>query len=146
MDVCLSRGNTYIDIMNCAFVELDTANFCSLTFSTQNNGVKNEKIGYVRSGHHLCCPVATIIRCVKHLRACNVPPETPLSVYFSTTSNRWFKIQSKDITASLRQAVTVLNPAALGFETKDIEARSLRSGGAIWHCFVAMLIPTRSVS
>jgi len=132
MDVCLRRGNTYIDIMNCALVELNTADFCSLTFSTQKNGVKNEKIlGHVRSGHHLCCLVTVIIHRVKHLRACNAPPETPLSMYFSTTSNRWFKTQSKDITASLRQAVTVLNPAALGFETKDIEARSLRSGGAM---------------
>jgi len=125
MDVCLRRGNPYIDLMNCALVELDTADFCSLTFSTQKNGVKHEKIGHVRSGPHLCCPVAAIIRRVKHLRACNAPPETPLSQYFSTNSNRWFKVQSKDITASLRQAVMVLNPTALGFEMKDIEARSL---------------------
>jgi hypothetical protein len=130
-DVCLRRGNVYLDIMNCALAELDTADFCSLTFSNQKNGVKNEKIGHVRSGHHLCCPVAAIIRRVKHLRANNAPPDTPLSKYFATTSNRWFKVTSKDITANLRQAVIVLNPTALGFETKDIEARSLRSGGAM---------------
>lgn len=131
MDVCLRRGHTYIDVVNCAIAELDTADFCSLTFSTQKNGVKNEKIGHVRSGHHLCCPVAAIIRRVKHLRAFNASPDTPLSQYFSTASNCWCKVQSKDITASLRQAVIVLNPTALGFETKDIEARSLRSGGAM---------------
>ena len=33
--------------------------------------------------------------------------------------------------ACLQQAVIVLNPTALGFESKDIEARSLRSGGAM---------------
>ena len=121
------------------------ADFCSLTFSTQKNGVKNEKIGHVRSGHHLCCPVAAIIQRVKHLWANNASPDTPLSMYFGTTSNRWFKVTSKDITANLRQAVIVLNPTALGFDWKTLkpEASNLV---ALWHCFAAMLIPTRSVS
>jgi hypothetical protein len=37
--------------MNCDLADLDTSDFCSLTFSNQKNGVKNEKIGHVRSGH-----------------------------------------------------------------------------------------------
>ena len=58
-------------------------------------------------------------------------PDTLLSQYFSTNSNSWCKIQSKDITASLQQAVIVLNPTMLGFEIKVIEARCLQSGGAM---------------
>jgi len=131
MDVCLRSGHTYMDVLRCDFATLDTADFASLTFTNQKNGVKGEKIGHVRSGHHLACPVLAIIRRVKHLRLHNASPTTPLSSYFSTGTNKWCKVLSQDITANLRQAVTVLTPTALGFELKDIEARSLRSGGAM---------------
>ena len=56
---------------------------------------------------------------------CSALPE------FCNHHNCWFKVQSKGIMASLRQAVIGFNPTALGFKTKEIEARSVWSGGTM---------------
>jgi len=120
-----------MDVLRCDFSTLATANLTSLAFTNQNNWDKGEKIGHVQSGHHSACLVLAIIRLVKHLHSQNALPATALSSYFCTRTNKWCKVLSKDITTNLRQAVTILNPTSLGFELKDIETRSLHSGGAI---------------
>lgn len=130
-DVRVRSGGIYLDIENCSFAELDSADFVTLIFTTQKNGVKGEVIGHGRSAHYLCCPVGAVIRRIKHLRTHNAPLNTPLSMFFDSEKSKWRPVLPKDITTTLRQAVTFIGPQSLGFLPKDIEARSLRAGGAM---------------
>jgi hypothetical protein len=42
---------------------------------------KNETIGLTRSRDTTCCPILVMIQWVQHLRAHQMPPLTPLSIY-----------------------------------------------------------------
>lgn len=128
-DVRVAAGGRYMDPLTASDAELDTATFVSLTFTTQKNGVRGEVIGLGRSGHPDLCPVAAIVRRIKHLRTYGALPDTPLSVYFE--HGAWKRVSPADITAVLRTAVLALGPATLGFTPADISARCLRAAGAM---------------
>ena len=109
-------------------MEIQSATFATLTFTTQKNGVRGEVIGLSRSGNLQLCPVLSTIRRILHLRRHNAAENTPLACYY--TQGRWRKVSPSDITAALRVAVVILGPA-LGFLPTDISARSLRASGAM---------------
>ena len=47
--------------------KLQAANFVTLKFTTQNNGVKEENIGHKASGDPLFCPKVALLQGVLHL-------------------------------------------------------------------------------
>ena len=127
-DVRLRRGGTWLDVLTCPIHLLHQADYVTLEFTDQKNSVKGEVIGHGRSHHPACCPVSAAVRRIQHLRHHNSPPTAPLASYYTT---QWLRVRPAHITKALRAAVLVLGEATLGFSTKDIEARSLRAGGAM---------------
>lgn len=127
-DVQLFVGRTRLNLATTPEHHLLTATFCTLTFTTQKNGVRGEVIGLARSGNPQLCPVHSLVRRILHLRLHNAAPTTPLSTYFDT---RWYNISPADITDALRFAVHALGPGNLGFLPSDISARCLRAAGAM---------------
>lgn len=103
--------------------------FVSLTFSTQKNGVKGEKLAHTPTGHPTSCPVRATLRRVAHLIQHNAPPSTPLHVYFDD-DGRTRAVSSSMITSLLRTA-TLTIPGHAGIDANNIAARSLRSSGAM---------------
>jgi hypothetical protein len=126
-DVQLFIGPVRIDPATADEQTLWSANFASLTFTTQKNGVRGEVIGLGRSGDPQFCPVFCIVRRILHLRHFNAPADTPLATYF--TNHRWRPVSAKDISTTLKLAAAILGPT-YGFLPKDISARSMRAAGA----------------
>ena len=126
-DVQLFIGPVRIDLTTADEQTLWSANFASLTFTTQKNGVRGEVIGLGRSGDPQFCPVLCIVRRILHLRHFNAPAETPLASHF--TNHRWRPVSAKDISTTLKLAAAILGPT-YGFLPKDISARSMRAAGA----------------
>ena len=73
------------------------------------------------------CPVTSLIRRIVHLRRNNAPSICPIARVFT---DKWENITPTNITLALRQAVTFLSPASLGFLPSDVSARCLRAAGA----------------
>ena len=82
---------------------------------------------YARSGHSSPCPVhALASRCIT-LRRAGGTASTPLCTYARGT--RRSTLTSTDLTLVLRSSAHALPD--LGFSAHDINARSLRAGGAM---------------
>ena len=127
-DVELRIRNQALDIMTCSFATLDRATFAELSFTTQKNMIRGEKLGHGRSGHSIACPVATIIRRIQHLRSHGASPTTPLyRVYGPDTPT---DVTAAILTAALRVAAAATQ-SVYGFAPADVNARALRAGGAM---------------
>ena len=107
---------------------LPLAQFTSLIFTTQKNGVTGEKVGHGRSLEPFACPVLAITRRVQHLRGHHAAPDTPL--YMTLYNNAWKPVKSADITAALR-TMAAQQFHVYGLSPAEISARSLRAGGAM---------------
>ena len=105
---------------------LTQAEFVSLLFTTQKNGVKGKSIRHGRTGHPQGFPVVTMHRQVKYLKRHGTTSETPLSSFKRAT--KWQQFRGDDITAAIRAVVRAAGPA-IRFTEADISARSLRAGG-----------------
>ena len=116
-DVQLFVGGRRLQLQTAPEVEIQSATFATLTFTTQKNGVRGEVIGLSCSGNLQLCPVLSTIRRILHLRRHNAAATTPLASYY--TQGRWRKVSPSDITAALRVAVVILGPA-LGFLPTDM--------------------------
>jgi hypothetical protein len=106
----------------------DLADFATLEFTTQKNGVRGEVIGLGCTGDYFS-PVKALQRRIRHLREHNATPDTPLASYFEAP--KWFRITPSQITTALRSAVATFDPNTLGFNPTDVSARSLRAAGAM---------------
>ena len=124
-DVQLFIGQTRLNILEAPIQQLQQAQFATLEFTDQKNGVRGEIIGLGRSGDPYLCPVLSIIRRVLYLRSHNVHPHSPLVRVMNTPS----RVTAASITKVLRDCVTYLG-ADLGFLPSDVSARSLRASGA----------------
>jgi hypothetical protein len=67
-DVHLYIATRRLDTMLCTDAEINAATSVSYTFTTQKNGIRNEKIVHGLSGIGLCCPVRATVRRIKYLR------------------------------------------------------------------------------
>jgi hypothetical protein len=99
-----------------------------MCFSTQKNGVKGEVISHSRSSDSLVCPCMAIIRRTHHLLHHNQPPSTLLCRYFQNSVPN--HVSSNDIRNALRKCLNDVGPDTLGIQPTEIDARSLRAGGA----------------
>ncbi len=80
-DVHLRYNHARIDHLHGPVELLHFANFVSLEFTNQKNGVQGELIGLGRSGNYTFCPVQAVISRVIHLRQHFAPPDTPLRAF-----------------------------------------------------------------
>ena len=126
-DIQLFRGEQHLDTATAPIATLQMATFATLTFITQKNGVRGEVIGLGRSGCPSLCPVTSLIRRIVHLRLHNAPVTSPVARVYT---DKWENVTPSNITMTLRQAVTFLSPATLGFLPSDVSARCLRAAGA----------------
>ena len=100
----------------------------SLTFTTQKNGIKGEKLAHVSNYQPSAC-LCVLCSDALHLNAHNAPQNTPLHIYFDA-QNRQKAVSSSMITSLLR-AATLSIPGHAGVNPSNIAARSLRSSGAM---------------
>ena len=133
-DLQLFIGDRRLNTFTASIADLHATTAASLTFTTQKSGVRGEVVMHGRSGSPHCCPTHAIVRRALHLRLHNAPPDTPLGTYYSSdpagAPPRRHPVLSSDITNLLRTSTAALGPS-LGLLPKDIQARSLRAGGAM---------------
>jgi hypothetical protein len=67
-DVHIYIGGRKLDIRTASLAELDAATSVSYKFTTQNNGIRDEKLVQGRSSSGLCCPIKATVRRIKHHR------------------------------------------------------------------------------
>lgn len=124
----LRCGTRRLDLWTATATELHSATTVAFTFDNQKNGVRGEVISHGRTGQQYCCPTLATVRRILYLRAKGATVHTPLASYWSGECR--LGIKSSDITRILRQAVVAIG-TEVGLVPTDIEARSLRAGGAM---------------
>ena len=127
-DVELYLGQTRLNLASAPETSLRAATYAILVFTNQKNTVRGEKIGHGRSGHAEFCPVQAIVRRVLHLRQHGADVTTPLHSYYQRGVRRDVHVRS--VTTLLRKAAAQHGPE-YGITAADVEARSLRSSGAM---------------
>jgi hypothetical protein len=81
-DVGLWHGARKLDLNTANDLELLSATRSYLTFTTQKNGVRNEKIGHATTSHPIINPTTALATRIVHLRRHNASPGTPIAHYF----------------------------------------------------------------
>jgi hypothetical protein len=127
-DVSAYVHDRELNVLLCSESELDAATSVYYTFTTQNNGTRDDKIVQGRSGNALYCPVRATVRRIKHHLLKKSSPSAPLASYYLI--KRRTAIKPEDVTETLRHAMR-LNFHRTGINTADTIARSLRAGGAM---------------
>ena len=127
-DVELFVGRHRLSTLEATERDLLSSTFVLLTFTTQKNGTRGDKIGHARSGHDHFCPVLALVRRILHLRTNHAPITTPINTYFTRRTPH--TLTTRAMTAFLRRFV-VSHGRAHGLRPQDVEARSLRSSGAM---------------
>ncbi|KAI2505060.1 hypothetical protein MHU86_9416 [Fragilaria crotonensis] len=93
------------------------------------NGVRNETVGYGRSGHPTLCPVHCLGLRAIALREAGGTPDTPLNAVRLDPTASWTYIHPSDLTSRLR-ATLHLHPDP-AYTMRDVSIRSTRAGGAM---------------
>ena len=128
-DVKLYIGQVRLDYNNATDAQFTAVTAVSLTFTTQKNGVKGEVITHGRTGHPRTCPVRAVIRRLRYLLRNNLPVTSALCAYLDNT-RRLRHVVSRDITTALRAGIALVGRDSLDIAPNEVEARSLRAGGA----------------
>jgi len=110
---------------------LHLAEFVTIRFKTQKNGVKNEQITNRRSGLYLC-PVVIWARIVKRLLKNPLTNhKTKINTVYIGDTKRSFKVTSTMIVNLLRNTVQILGPEKLGIPIKSVGTHSIRTSFAM---------------
>ena len=129
-DIELKVGSLHLfDVMSATNAQLCAATYVSLTFTTQKNGVKGEKMAHASNGQPRACPVRAVLRRALHLRAHGATDTTPLHVFFDSRGTK--RSVSSAMITSLLKAAALSIPGHAGVNPQNIAARSLRSSGAM---------------
>ena len=80
-----------------------------LNFTTQNNGVRGEKIGHETPGYPLMCPKAALLWRVLNLRANGAAPYKPLACVMAPTG-LWNNITLAMISNNLKAVIIFYVP------------------------------------
>ena len=128
-DVQLWIGARALDTLQGPEADLLAATFVTLTFTTQKNGVTNERIGHGRSGHPSLCPVRAVVALVLALRAQGATADTTLNAVRLSATTPFRYIVPSDITSRIRAALHLHPDPA--FTPADVSVRSTRAGGAM---------------
>jgi hypothetical protein len=129
-DIELYCGSEHLNCRTATLYTLQSATFVKLTFTTQKNGVRGERIGHGRSGHLQFCPVLAIVRRLWHHRCHGSPAFTPLHCWFRAFGGIPHHTTSSTITRLVRDSCAAIGEP-FGLDPSEIDARSLRASGAM---------------
>lgn len=127
-DVKLFLGASPLSLATATHAHLHAATSVSYTFTTQKNAVKGEVITNGRTGDLLTCPVRATIRRLSYHKQQRLPATAPLGTYIE--NNKQHTVSNTQIKTALRTALAHLGPSKFNIQPADIDARSLRAGGA----------------
>jgi hypothetical protein len=88
-------------VLKAADAELDALTLVSYMFTTEKNGIKDEKVVQSLSGNALCCPVKATIMRYKYHQLSNAPTAS-----YDRTSH-YTAIKYKDIMVVICHAMTI---------------------------------------
>jgi hypothetical protein len=128
-DIELFLGTTFLPLLTSTPSQLMAATYIRLTFATQKNANRGEKIGMSTNNHHFFCPCKAAARRILYLRDHTTDMNLPLHTYFHPATGAW-PITSLHITTILRASAASIG-AQHGIKPDDIDARSLRASGAM---------------
>jgi hypothetical protein len=114
--------------MLCIDTEMNGATSVSYMFTTQKNGIRNEKIIHGLSGTGLCYPVRATGHRIKYLGLNGAKCTVPIAYIY--VCNRRTAIKEKQITETIRHAIT-MNFHRTGIAADEVSAHSLRADGAM---------------
>jgi hypothetical protein len=81
-DVTFKIGTQAYNTATIPLALLPLVTYVGMHFTKQNNGIKKETIGLTRSRDLQACPVLAAVCRVRQLRKHQMPPNTPLFLYF----------------------------------------------------------------
>jgi hypothetical protein len=129
-DVGLSSGGRNLDVMADSSASLRSADFCTLTFTTQKSGVAGEVVGHGKSGSLLTCPVRALTDQILLLRAAGGHPTMPLASYRPTPTAPFVMLRAADFTSILKQQAR-LHGYRFGITEADVSVGCFRTSGAM---------------
>ena len=103
--------------------QLHASNLTSLTFTTQKNSVKGEKLSHASHGQHFMSTLWATNRCAAHLISHNAPPNTQLHVDYNKAVCR--RAVSYAMITSLLRVAALTIPGHVDVDQQNISARSL---------------------
>ena len=105
--------------------DIQATTFLKLTSTTQNNVVWDDKIVNKASGYPPLCPKTALLWSILQMKANNAPYSKPLSRFMTPTG----RLKTPTVIyKTLKTTVKFCSPN-LGFEAKDVPARSLCAAG-----------------
>ena len=122
-DVQLWHNTTQLDPLTAETSALRQATFVTLTFATQKNGTRNERIGHGCTTHISSCPVRSVVRRILYLREHNATTHS----YLCCCGPELQPLPTSSITNLLRQACLASPSHSLNIS--DITAKALRATG-----------------
>ena len=112
--------------------DLARAEWVTVTFENQKNGMKMVNRTHQRSGDSVLCPVLRLASVVERIyrRVPNASPDTSIdAIYLLTRASR---VTSTDIRSSIRTTCTLAGgEKTFSFTAADLGTRSIRSGAAM---------------
>jgi len=130
-DARLHIGGALLHPRTASFAQLDAVTSCSLTFTTQKNAVKGEIITHGHTGDAFTCPVAALVRRVCCLISHGCSDDTPLCACQDNSEPTTTKfVNPAGVKEALRGGLIVYGADRVEIQPSEIEARSLRAGGA----------------
>jgi len=130
-DTRLHIGGALLHPRTASVAQLNAVTSCSLIFTTQKNAVKGEIITHGRTGDAFTCPVAALVRRVYYLISRGYSDDTPLCAYQHNSDPTTTKfVNPAGVKEALRGGLIVYGADRVEIKPSEIEARSLRAGGA----------------
>ena len=131
LNVQFYQDNTPVPIQSSKL--LPAADFLTLSFDTQKNSVKGERIGHRCSTSVTLCPILAVAHRVAHLNLHRAKPDQPLCSYYHKESKTYQYLASQDITQVLR--ASALHHPRFCVNPASVECRSLHTSSvaAIFH-------------
>lgn len=129
-DVILWMGQQRLDHQHDEPSLLEAATSCQLTFTTQKNAVRGERVGHAASGDPIFCPVKAIVRRILHLRQNQALPTAPIHRYYLSLRTTYRDVPSTAI-ARLLKLGRDFTPQYQNFPDAHLKPRSLRASGAM---------------
>ena len=129
-DIALWSGTTRLPHTLPATTLHKRCTSATLSILDQKSGQKNQSVHQEATGTDTC-PITAIIRRLTTIRENTRDPQTCIGAYFPQGACNPRLLHAGDITAAIRQSVTVLRLERHGLSPKLVGSHSLRAGGAM---------------
>lgn len=129
-DIILWHHADQIDHQEAPFSILEQVTSCQLTFTTQKNAVRGERVGHAATTDPIFCPVKALVRRIIHLRKNQAPVTTPLHQYYLSHRTTAYQLPSTAISRLLKLGKD-FTMAYQHFPDVHLKPRALRASGAM---------------